>query len=192
MAAGRPDTGLVSVNSNVRVQVGPKAVGSFLPKLTQKAFERYGFPAAALLTDWQAIAGRELASFTRPERLKWPRRPDGNNVDLAGADVPVNAPDGATMVLRVEGGRAIEIQMRSEQLLERINAYFGFRAVTSLRFVQAPLAVRPQRRIPAASSPPRAVVDAKAGGAARLSSALERLGRAVETRAKSKLAASRS
>src|SRR5262245_45216734 len=50
-----------------------KAVGSFLPRLTQKAFEKYGFSAATLITDWPAIAGLELAAFTAPERLKWPR-----------------------------------------------------------------------------------------------------------------------
>ena len=42
--------------------------------LMRPAFEKYGFPAAAILTDWAAIAGPELAAFTAPERLKWPRR----------------------------------------------------------------------------------------------------------------------
>ena len=52
---------------------GVKAVGSFLPGLTRKAFEKYGFSAATLITDWPTIVGRELAAVTAPERLKWPR-----------------------------------------------------------------------------------------------------------------------
>ena len=31
---------------------GAKTVGSFLPGLTRKAFEKYGFSAATLITDW--------------------------------------------------------------------------------------------------------------------------------------------
>src|SRR5215475_533447 len=63
---------------------GVKAVGSFLPALTRKAFEKYGFSTAALVTDWVRIVGRELAASTAPERLRWPR-------GLAPADLEGNA-----------------------------------------------------------------------------------------------------
>ena len=43
------------------------------------------------------------------------------------------------MVLRVEGARALDIQYKRQQILERINAYFGYAAVSDLRLVQAPL-----------------------------------------------------
>ncbi len=112
-----------------------KAVGSFVPGLTRKSFEKYGFSTATLLTDWIIIAGRDLASFTLPERLKWPR-----NVE-AFEDVTDDARGrpGATLVLRVDGPRAIEVQYQTGQIIERINAHFGYRAVSELRFIQAPL-----------------------------------------------------
>ena len=56
--------------------VAAKAVGSFVPKLTQKAFEKYGFSTATLLTDWAIIAGEDLSAATLPERVKWPRGPE--------------------------------------------------------------------------------------------------------------------
>ncbi len=185
--ATRPDTGVRSVGNGIKVQVGAKAVGSFVPKLTQKAFERYGFPAAALLTEWAVIAGRDIASFTAPERLKWPRRMERPDDAAGPSEVAANVPVGATMVLRVEGPRAIEVELRKEQLLERINGYFGFRAVTELRFVQAPLhraAVHPvaSRVGRVGGDHPRNSVELKAIGNPRLRSALERLGRAVELR----------
>ena len=43
-----------------------KAVGSFVPQLTRKAFEKYGFSTATLLTDWAVIVG-----------------PDGSETDIA-------------------------------------------------------------------------------------------------------------
>jgi len=110
---------------------GAKRAAAFTPALTRPAFDRFGFPAAALLTDWTAIAGAGIASFSAPERLKWPRRPD--DPEAAGAR------QGATLVLRVDGPRALELQYRLPQLIERINAYFGFRAVGQIRLYQAPL-----------------------------------------------------
>jgi hypothetical protein len=112
-----------------------RAVGSFLPRLTRKAFEKYGFSSAALLTDWAAIVGGEIGSYTRPERLKWPRSVESySKVENSAVGRP-----GGTLVLRVDGPRAIELQYKSRQILERINAYFGYRAVAEIRFLQAPI-----------------------------------------------------
>ena len=117
--------------------MGPRAVSSYLPRLTKKVFEKYGFASAAVFTEWGSIVGPEVAAYTAPERLKWPRLPDGHNGDVG--DAARNRP-GATLVLRVDGPRAIELQHKSRQLLEQVNAYYGYRAVAELRFVQGPIA----------------------------------------------------
>jgi hypothetical protein len=112
-----------------------KTVGSFVPKLTQKAFEKYGFSTVALLTDWPAVAGQDLAAYTRPERIKWPR-----NVSIRGdVEIGCEGRPGACLVLRVDPARALDVQYSTAQLIERINIYFGYRAVTDLRILQAPV-----------------------------------------------------
>lgn len=112
-----------------------KTVGSFVPKLTQKAFEKYGFSTVALLTDWATIAGKDLAAYTRPERIKWPR-----NVSISGdVESGCEGRPGACLVLRVDPALALDVQYSAAQLLERINIYFGYRAVTDLRILQAPI-----------------------------------------------------
>jgi hypothetical protein len=132
---------------------GVKAVGSFLPGLTRKAFEKYGFSAASLVTDWATIAGRELAAYTAPERLKWPRAVERSDDDAgeAGKGRP-----GATLVLRVDGGRSLDVQHNARQIIERINAYFGYAAVAELRIVQAPVGAEDRfaRPAPRASARP--------------------------------------
>ncbi len=173
-----------------------RALGSFVARLTQKSFEKYGFSTAALLTDWPAIAGRELASFTLPERLKWPRNVDAySETSDAGKGRP-----GATLILRVDGPRAIEVQYQSAQIAERINAYFGYRAVSEIRFIQAPLpepagSVRGIASSPATAKPrqppPAAVVRTKRADAPddaneALLAALTRLERNVCGSAKQK------
>jgi hypothetical protein len=116
---------------------GPRAVGSFVPRLTRQAFERYGFSTAMLITDWAAIVGADVARSTAPGRLRWPKAGGGES---AGADEPRQGRSGATLLLRVEPARALDIQYKARQIAERINAYFGYRAVAELRLVQAPLA----------------------------------------------------
>jgi hypothetical protein len=137
-------------------KTGPRAVASFLTGLTQQAFAKYGFTSANLITDWAVIVGPEIAAYSQPERLKWPRVADPHG-ELTDGD---SRRQGATLVLRVEGSRAIDLQHRSRQLIERVNSYFGYRAVAELRFVQAPLAgrsVAPRALSPTADSVPREV-----------------------------------
>ena len=112
-----------------------RAVGSFLPKLTGKAFEKYGFSTVSLLTDWPVIVGDDLARITRPERLSWPR-----NADAYVESAPSGRDrTGAALTLRVDAARALDVQYRSSEIIERINAYFGYRAVGAMRLLQAPL-----------------------------------------------------
>ena len=127
--------------------VPAKTVGAFVPTLTRKAFEKFGFSTAALITDWAAVAGAEIASYTMPERLRWPR-----GAESAEGDGMAVERRGATLMLRVDPARALDVEYRARQIVERINAYFGYRAVETLRIVQAPLESSPGR---APSLPPR-------------------------------------
>ena len=138
----RPDAG--------RAQSSMLAVGSFVAGLAGKAFAKYGFATAGLITDWAAIAGQELALYTRPERLKWP--PAG----VDGEDAPRRR--GATLLLRVDAARGLDVQFRARQIIERINGYFGYAAVAELRILQAPIVT------PAAASKPRVPIKGSANG----------------------------
>ncbi len=112
-----------------------KAVGAFLPDVTKKAFQKFGFPAAALLTDWKAIVGPQMAAFTNPEKVKWPKV----SQDEFSDDKRPHCETGGTLLLRVDGPLAIELQHQSDQIIDRINQYFGYRAIAALRVLQAPL-----------------------------------------------------
>lgn len=124
-----------------------KAVGAFVPNLTRKAFEKFGFSTASLIMDWPRIAGADLALWTVPERVKWPRTGDGS----VPPDEDVPRP-GATLVLRVDPARALDVEYRARQIVERINSYFGYRAIAELRLLQAPLQTQAMTHTP--SSPP--------------------------------------
>jgi hypothetical protein len=86
---------------------------------------------------------------------------------------------GATLVVRVEGARALDLHYQSRQIVERVNAYFGYAAVSELRLLQAPLApALPARHRPRQPVADPAVAAAMLGtgiGDAALRQALQRL-----------------
>lgn len=144
-----------------REHVAAKAVGSFLPRLTRAAFEKHGFAAATLLTDWARIVGAEVARYAQPERIKWPKGVAAHGEVETGAQ----GRPGATLVLAVDPARAMDVEYRRAQLAERINGYFGYRAIADIRIVQTPPAgkaaarLAPQPATAAARTPPREPAD---------------------------------
>ena len=111
-----------------------RAAGSFVPKIAAKAFEKFGFHTAEIMMQWPTIVGTEIAKWTQPERIRWPRMPNG-----AGGTDDDGARPGGILVLRVEPARALDIEYRGAEIIERINRYFGYRAVEALKLIQAPL-----------------------------------------------------
>jgi hypothetical protein len=161
--------------------VPARAVGAYLPKLTRKAFETFGFSTATLLTDWSTIVGDQIASYAVPERIKWPRGAGATD----GAEPEARGRSGATLVLRVDPARALDLEYKRQQLLERINAYFGYRAVAELRLLQAPISAssKPTPEPPCELKPCEAP---ELAGIAdeRLRGALQRLKQGLMTRAR--------
>lgn len=159
---------------------GAKAIGAFVARMLDPAARARGFATTALLTEWPAIVGAELAGFTMPDKVVWPRRVEGQE---PGSGQRNWRAEGATLVLRVDGPRAIEVQHRSGTILDRVNTYFGYRAVGEMRIVQAPVARA--ARTPPAPPPPLdpACVPASAAIADQgLRAALLRLGTGLRAR----------
>lgn len=160
--------------------IAAKAVGSFVPRLTKPAFERYGFSAAAIITDWETIVGADMARYTRPERLKWPRRVDWSADE---ADPSARGRPGATLVVAVSAGRALDIQYKARDIVDRINHYFGYRAIADLRIVQAMDVAQPDHTgtspqtaaRPGSAAPASAKVELTAVAEPGLRGALERM-----------------
>jgi hypothetical protein len=73
--------------------------------------------------------------------MQWPRPVEGQPQEPA------------TLVLRVEGPMALEIQHASDIILERVNRFFGWSAVGRLALRQGPLS---RRERPAARPAPEA------------------------------------
>ena len=120
-----------------------KPLSVLLNDVFSDAYAKQGFAARELVTRWAEIAGKEIAAHSEPLKMQWPRPVEGQPQEPA------------TLILRVEGPMALEIQHSSDVILQRVNRFFGWSAVGKLALRQAPLSRRDR---PARPRPP----DAKA------------------------------
>ena len=141
-----------------------------LPGLTRRALGKHGFSTAALITDWHVIVGVEVAQNCQPERLAFPRgkRSDG------------------VLHIRTSSAYALELQHIEPQVVERINVFLGYAAISRLKLIHAPRRGGARtdrgdsaRTGPAAGEAQNDAVISGAKGARALEASLARLGRAI-------------
>jgi hypothetical protein len=94
------------------------------------AARRRGLAATTLIADWPLVVGERLAARCQPIKLTFaPGRQSGG-----------------TLLLHAAASAALDLQFCERQVVERVNAHYGFAAVARLRVVQAPPS-RPQPRV---------------------------------------------
>ncbi|MGV8988644.1 MAG: DUF721 domain-containing protein [Cypionkella sp.] len=146
--------------------------------LTQRirvAGEKRGFAVARLLTHWDEIAGVETAKITRPVKVHYGREGFG-----------------ATLTLLVSSSHAPMVQMDLPKLVDRVNAAYGYAAITRILLTQTATTGFAEGQTPFSGAPkvttPDPVLTAKAATLAEpihdqtLRHALEKLGQNILTR----------
>ncbi|WP_299880723.1 DUF721 domain-containing protein [uncultured Sulfitobacter sp.] len=150
---------------------GFKRTDSLLSRQIRSASERRGFAQTRLLTQWAEIAGEETAAIALPVEVSYSR---------GGM--------GATLTLLTTGPNAPMLEMQKEQLRAKVNAVYGYNAISRVRitqtapqgFAEGQVAFAPAKA--AAPAPVDPALQRKAAEAAQpvadegLRAALERLG----------------
>lgn len=163
--------------SSPRRMRGFEPAGGLIGHSFRHAAEQRGFAESRVLTHWDDIAGPDIAAIARPVKVAYGRTSFG-----------------ATLTLLTTGANAPVLQMQLPRLRERVNAAYGYNAISTIHITQtAPTGfadgVTP---FSPASAPPRPTEDAGVQFAARaiadpvadsgLRSALEALGRNIISR----------
>jgi hypothetical protein len=151
----------------------PRLLADFTGSALSDALRTQGFASTEIIARWAEIAGPEIAAHSEPMKINWPRQSgDGGE-----------QPEPATLMLRVEGPAAIEIQHLSAVILERVNRFFGWQAIGRIALRQAPLR---KLRPPVPPAPPDPAEQARIAASLPeiedddLKAALARLGAAVK------------
>ncbi|MHC5306665.1 DUF721 domain-containing protein [Bartonella sp. LJL80] len=93
-----------------------------------------------LMENWPQIVGEATAQSTLPLKIIWARR--------ASQDDPFQP---ATLVVACEGFAAMKLQHESGEVIQRINAFFGYVAINRLKIEQRAVrfeSVKPVARPP--------------------------------------------
>jgi hypothetical protein len=147
---------------------------SLLQARIRKAGEARGFAVSRLLTHWAEIAGEDIAAIARPVKVSYGREGFG-----------------ATLTILTTGAQAPMLEMQKERLREKVNAAYGYNAISRLRITQTAPTGFAEGQAAFAPAPPRvpAPPDPQVQASARdlaapvsdegLRAALEALGRNV-------------
>ncbi|MDR7036586.1 MULTISPECIES: DUF721 domain-containing protein [Methylobacterium] len=150
-----------------------KPLAELIQSCVGPAFAAQGFASTDILAAWPDIVGPRLARFCQPSKLEWPRR---RRKDEDGR------PEPGTLVVRVEGVFALELQHLAPVVIERINAHYGWACIGRIVMKQGRVGAAQRRVEPPRIDPVRrgevALAVSKIGDDA-LRDALDRLGTAV-------------
>ena len=98
---------------------GFRRAGQLVEREIREVGESRGFAVSKLLTHWAEIAGDGLSHRTRPVDVKYGR---------SGL--------GATLTILTTGAEAPMVEMTKEKLRERVNACYGYNAISRIRITQ--------------------------------------------------------
>ena len=98
---------------------GFQRTSTLLRDRIRKAGESRGFAVTRVLTHWAEIVGQDTAAICKPVDVKYGRQGFG-----------------ATLTLLTTGAQAPMLEMQKEQLRQRVNAAYGYNAITRMRITQ--------------------------------------------------------
>lgn len=98
---------------------GFEAAFGLMKEPVRRAGESRGFAVARLLTHWAEVVGEDLARATRPVKVGFGREGFG-----------------ATLTLLTTGAMAPMIEMQKEQIRTRVNAVYGYNAISRVHLTQ--------------------------------------------------------
>jgi len=158
---------------------GFKRTATLLNDQIRRAGESRGFAVSRLLTHWAEIVGQDMAAIARPV-----------NVGYGKGGI------GATLTVLTTGPQAPMLEMQKEQLRGKVNAVYGYNAISRVRITQTaptgfaegqasfdhkPKPAKPKIQPEIAAEADRTAQDVNDGD---LRAALERLGRNVLSKQK--------
>jgi hypothetical protein len=105
----------------VRPRGGPaRSISELMPDVGRTAFRRFGFVQSSVVTRWPEIVGPHHAKICAPEAIRFP---------------PGEKSDGILQLV-VTPSHAPLIQHVIPEIIERVNRFFGYKAVARIKLRQ--------------------------------------------------------
>lgn len=90
-----------------------------LDNLLKKIYSKKGDEFSEVAINWKTIAGEEFSSYLTPLSIKYYRTREGQ---------------GREMILKInDNSKTIQAQFSKEIIIQRINNYLGFKAISNIK-----------------------------------------------------------
>lgn len=110
----------IEINSEHRLS-DLTAIAKTASPVARQLLGKRGFLLVDLLSAWQEIVGAEIASYTLPQKITFPKDEQTN---------------GCLLLAVSAGAFAIEIKQKENRIIDKINVFFGYPAISSLKISQ--------------------------------------------------------
>lgn len=105
----------------------PRSAGELVGAAGDQSFRRFGFVQGSIVSRWAEIVGERYAKASSPESIRFP----------AGKKA------GGVLTLLVDGAHAPLIQHLTPMIIEKVNRFFGYAAISRIVFRQGKPPVAP-------------------------------------------------
>jgi len=97
-----------------------KKIGDNLPKIIDKKIKEKIFVEVSLIKQWNNVVGNDIAKFCWPIKVIFSNIKNSNGI----------------IFLKTKRGKSMEIEFKSEEIIEKLNQYFGYKAIGKISVVQ--------------------------------------------------------
>ena len=95
---------------------GLRPFGNTLPRGIKRILKKNGYNYSEIINKWNMLVGKDISRYAYPKSIKM------KNGDING-----------TLVLFVERGDEINIEYSKEEIINKINSYFGYKLISEIR-----------------------------------------------------------
>jgi len=103
-----------------RTQSYFKQIADTLPKILKTKLKKANFVELSIIKNWKEIVGDDIAKNCWPIKIFFS---DGNNSN-------------GKIVIKVKRGWSLEIEYKNQEIIEKLNQYFGYKAISKINIIQ--------------------------------------------------------
>ena len=104
-------------NKEIRTYVqGLRSFGNTLPRSVKSILKKNGYNYSEIINKWNFLVGKDISNSCFPQSIKMSR--ENKN---------------GTLILSVERGNEIIAEYSKEEIINKINSYFGYKLIDQIR-----------------------------------------------------------
>ncbi len=95
---------------------GLRPFGNTLPRGVKGILKKNGFNYSEIISKWDLLVGKDISSVCHPKSIKMSK-----------------SSEKGTLLIYVKRGNEINIEYSKNEIIEKINSYFGFKLIKEVR-----------------------------------------------------------